>query len=249
MTQEAGERYLTVGATVQLDGSTECEPTPDCEGGGGGDGGAGECGRVWDSSLLVLILLATATLTVGSRESGKKLLARRAAILAAIAAGPQAGPPPPPPEDEFVITAKMALLYALFASCGEGLRTPRRARAMSSSPTDSMHVPAGLLGMYFVMVVLSAFSVVMFMIVYVCVLSCAFSWALWSEWLLPVLPATKMTIPRVGVFSVAYMAIGICCISVGLVFFFNRSAHNNVGQQRHCPLPCAPPPRLPPLRL
>merc|ERR1719456_1187089 len=117
----------------------------------------------------------------------EKLRARMAPL-------PGATCPQPRPEDDgsVVITAKMAALYAVVASCG-------------------------LLLMY-----LFLETIVMFMIFYVVFVASCVAALLTTGWLAPYMPQKRVLIPKLGPVVVSELAICLACAGIGVLFFFGR---------------------------
>ena len=144
-----------------------------------------------DGSLAVLLLLATLTVVVGAHGSGTMMTEKLRARMAPL---PGATCPQPRPEDDgsVVITAKMAALYAVVASCG-------------------------LLLMY-----LFLETIVMFMIFYVVFVASCVAALLTTGWLAPHMPQKRVLIPKLGPVVVSELAICLACAGIGVLFFFGR---------------------------
>ena len=160
-----------------------------------------QCSFQWDASLAALLVLATATVVIGSRESGKVMMDKLQARMPS-SSGAERPPPPRPEEDtSVVITARMASFYCVFASCG-------------------------LLLMYMFME-----SIVMFMVCYVIFVSSCVAAMLTSGWLVPHLSARRVTLPAPVQKAlcgfgkdvpVSELIIYVVCAMIGLGFFINR---------------------------
>lgn len=161
-----------------------------------------QCSFQWDASLAVLLALASATVVVGSRESGKVMMDKLYVRMPPPSSGAERPRPPRPEEDtSVVITARMASFYCVFASCG-------------------------LLLMYMFME-----SIVMFMVCYVIFVSSCVSAMLTTGWLVPHLSTRRVTFPASAQKAlcgfgkdvlVSKLIISVVCALIGISFFINR---------------------------
>jgi signal peptide peptidase-like protein 2B len=160
-----------------------------------------QCSFQWDGSLAVLLLLATATVAIGSHGSGALMIEKLQARLPPLPGAARQPPPRPDDDTSVVITARMASFYCVFASCG-------------------------LMFMY-----LFLESIVMFMVCYVIFVSSCVAAMLTTGWLAPHLSKRRVTFPDAvrkvlcgggKDVLVSELLIYAICACVGISFFVNR---------------------------